>query len=144
MSNYSKTFVILQFFCLIYFIFFTNFFADGFGFIIQIIGFLLALWAVITLRIGNFNVQPEVKKGTALIQNGPYKFIRNPMYTGLLLFFGSGVFSSFKWSNLLVFLLLLIILILKIRYEEKFLLNEFGESYEVYKKKSFRLIPYLY
>ncbi|MGI9531054.1 methyltransferase family protein [Lutimonas sp.] len=110
----------------------------------QLLGFFLSLWAILVMKLGNFNIQPEVKTDATLTKNGPYKLIRNPMYSGLLIFFGASLFSSFDLIEMLVFIMLVVIFLLKINLEEKFLSEKFGESYRMYKEKTFRLLPYVY
>ena len=144
MSNASKILVFLQFLCLAYFVFFTKIMSQGIFLIAQLSGFILALWAVIILRPGYFNIQPEVKFNASFINSGPYRLIRNPMYTGLIVFFGAGVLNSFQPISFLVFLLLVFVLIFKIRLEEKFLENRFGSTYLLYKSKTYRLFPFLF
>ena len=143
MSNASKILVILQLSCLAYLVFFTKFMGQGIFLIAQIIGFILSLWAVIIMKPGYFNIQPEVKSNASFINSGPYRPIRNPMYTGLIVFFGSGILNSFRLIPFIVFLLLVFVLVFKIRLEEKFLENRFGETYLLYKSKTFRLFPFL-
>ncbi len=96
------------------------------------------------MRIGRFNIQPEVKTEAKLITKGPYKLIRNPMYSGLLLVFGAGLFESFQLIEVSVFVILTVVLLIKIKLEEKYLLLKFGERYSDYKKTSSRLLPYIY
>jgi len=143
-STRSKILVFLQFLCLAYLIIFTNILAHGFLLILQIFGCLLSLWAVMVMKVGRFNIQPEVKINAAFISTGPYRLIRNPMYTGLIVFFGAGIFNSPKMINLMVFALLVAVLLLKIQMEEKFLAKQFGPIYDVYKTKTYRLIPFLF
>ena len=153
MSNRSKVLLAIQFFCFAYFIFFEDLLTTGFIMLIQFFGFLLCLWSISVMGIGNFNAQPEVKQGARLVKLGPYGRIRNPMYTGLLLLFGAIFLEKSRWaaffepSNLigfLVFLLMFLVFALKARDEEKFLSARFGNDYEDYKKDTYRFFPYLY
>lgn len=144
MSNLSKLLVIIQFFCLTYLVFFANIASSGIFPILQILGFILAIWSVFAMGIGRFNIQPEVKSQSKLVTKGPYKIIRNPMYTGLILFFGAGVLNVLNIIDLSVFIILCIVLLSKINLEEKYLAAKFGTSYDDYKKKSYRLFPYIY
>jgi protein-S-isoprenylcysteine O-methyltransferase Ste14 len=111
---------------------------------IQIIGFIISCWGVLAMKIGNFNIQPEVKTNALFRTNGPYKLIRNPMYVGLILFFGASLISNYSNIRLIVLVILILVFIEKIKLEEKFLLEKFGEIYADYKKKTYKLIPFLY
>ena len=144
MSIVSKTLVILQFCCLLFLLIKGEIVATGLLLLFQIFGVILSIWAIWVMKIGNFNIQPELKKNAVLVNSGPYKLIRNPMYTGLILFFGSGLASSFQLLNSSVFLLLVLVLLLKINREEKYLALRFGEDYLAYKNKTHRLVPYLF
>ena len=92
-------------------------------------------------RIGNFNVRPEPKKNGKLITTGPYRFIRHPMYTSVLLlmaafaFFGDDLIKIFYW------VLLLGVLWLKSSIEEKMLMRQFSE-YEKYMLRTGRFLPF--
>lgn len=48
-------------------------------------GLALGLWAVTADRPGNFNIRPVPRAGGQLIDRGPYRWIRHPMYSALLL-----------------------------------------------------------
>jgi len=78
------------------------------------------------------------------LTTGPYKWIRNPMYVAVILFYLPIVIKHFKWINSLVFMALLITLLLKIKSEEEFLLERFGKDYFEYKKKTKRFIPFIF
>ncbi len=120
MSKKSLILVIIQFSCFALLLFSGTLWAKGLVLIFQIFALLFTIWATLTLRIGNFNVQPEVLENAKFITTGPYKISRNPIYTGLLLFFGSGVFYHLNYYNAFVFLTLAVVLILKIKMEEVF------------------------
>ena len=136
--------MIIQFVSLAFFVMHGNMFASGFWLGLQIIGLMLGLWGILAMRLKNFNVQPEVKATANLVSSGPYKILRNPMYSGLLLFFGIALFTNFNLLRLVVFIALTISLILKIVMEEGFLTEKFGDKYLIYKKKTYRLIPFIF
>jgi len=144
MSKKSLVLVIIQFVSFLFFGVTGGLFSTGVLLIFQVIGLAIGLWGIIAMKIGNFNVQPEVKSHAMMVTSGPYKIIRNPMYTGLLLFFGISVLANFSFLRLVVLLILTLVLILKIFMEEGFLKQKFGDVYTTYKKKTFRLIPFVF
>ena len=144
MSKKSLILVILQFSSFIFFGLDGGLFAKGFLLFIQIIGLAIGLWGIITMKLGNFNIQPEVKHSAIFTSHGPYKIIRNPMYTGLLIFFGISVLTNFNSLRLAVLIILTTSLLLKIFMEEQFLSNRFKNEYLEYKKKTYRLIPFIF
>jgi len=113
------------------------------GIMILVLSLLFAIWARITLG-KNWSGAIQKVEGQRLIHSGPYKYIRNPIYTGIVLGF-FGTFVSFgTLASLLGFCIILIAYIAKIRKEQKFLIIGFEEEYRVYIKKSWALIPYIF
>ena len=117
---------------------------------VSIIGLLLlslagfiAFSALLTNRFGNFNVRPHPKETGILIVHGPYKFIRHPMYSSLF-FGGLGIiFCQFSYYKVGAWLLLIIVLALKARFEEKALCAHYP-GYSEYKKSNKAFIPWLW
>ncbi len=144
MSKKSLILVIVQFACFAFFIFSGGLFAKKIGLLFQGIGFVISLWGVLAMKIGNFNVQPEVKSTAVFIRNGPYKIIRNPMYSGLILFFGTSLISYFSPLRIAVLAVLILVFLEKIKLEEKFLSEKFGKPYLDFKKNTYRLIPFIF
>jgi protein-S-isoprenylcysteine O-methyltransferase Ste14 len=144
MSKKSLLLVILQFLCFAFFALNGGLFTKGILLLFQIIGLAIGLWGIVAMKLGNLNIQPEVKQNAEFISNGPYKLIRNPMYTGLLIFFGISVFINFSYVRLGVLMILTIVLLMKIFMEEQFLSERFEKEYLDYKKKTYRLIPFVF
>ena len=105
------------------------------------LGITLRAWAVIVL--GKFfswhvSVQPEQE----VIRTGPYKFIRHPAYTGAWLLYVSCLFFIHAWfAGVLCGVFLLAAFTRRITYEEKLMLQTFGDGYESYSSSVKRLIP---
>ena len=113
------------------------------GIMILVLSLLFAIWARITLG-KNWSGAIQKVEGQRLIHSGPYRYIRNPIYTGIVFGF-FGTFVSFgTLGSLLGFCIILIAYIYKISKEQKFLIIEFEEEYRVYIKESWALIPYIF
>jgi protein-S-isoprenylcysteine O-methyltransferase Ste14 len=110
---------------------------------IQAFGVFLGLWAIYVMKIGNFNVIPVPKEHGVLRIKGPYRLIRHPMYTSILLFALPELVCYFSYTRFIVFTLLQMTLLLKLNYEEKLLIQKFPE-YKNYMKKSKRIIPFIF
>lgn len=144
MSGSSRILVIMQFICLLFLIGSTEIVSTGVFLVVQLVGLFLSLWSVWIMKLGKFNIQPELKTNAVLVSSGPYKMIRNPMYCGIIIFFGASVANAFNVMNLLVLILLILVFLLKIIKEEKFMLARFGNEYVAYQKRTYRLVPFLF
>jgi protein-S-isoprenylcysteine O-methyltransferase Ste14 len=113
-----------------------------FGIIITVTGLGFAVWA--RTHLGkNWSGRPAIKVNHKLIRTGPYRFVRNPIYTGILFgYAGTAIVIGELWAFILIMCVMGGVL-MKIRVEEKFLLEEFGEAYVQYRNEVKALIPYL-
>lgn len=84
-------------------------------------------------------------EGHALIQDGPYRFVKNPIYTGMFgMLLATGLVMT-QWIPLLVASLLFIAgTYIRIRSEERLLRKAFGTEFEQYARKVPALIPGIY
>ena len=141
---YPQVLVFFQFSTLFTVMFSGNVFPDNIFLIsIQLAAVILGFWAVFTMRIGNFNITPIPVKNAVLVENGPYRFIRHPMYLSIFLFVIPELIGGFSMLRLVVFLLLLLTIVFKIKYEEMLLQIKL-KGYSDYMNRSFRVIPFLY
>tara|TARA_R110002072_G_scaffold302710_2_gene487591 strand:+ start:85429 stop:85863 length:435 start_codon:yes stop_codon:yes gene_type:complete len=106
-------------------------------------GMILGGRAIAAIRLRQLSVMPEVNVDCQLVTSGPFRRIRHPMYSGLILFTGGFVLTPFSVWKLVVWCLLIGTLRLKAGYEECLLLKQFPD-YEKYCKKTRRFIPFVY
>ncbi len=113
------------------------------GLALMIVGYVFTLWAFSILG-RYFAPIARVRSDHVVIQKGPYRFIRHPMYTGQVLFFIGFGMALQSWVALLVILILTgILYTARIRSEEKLLVAKLGNEYVEYMKRTKRIIPFL-
>lgn len=107
-------------------------------------GFAFRLWAVRSLG-PLFTVDVAIREGHELVTKGPYGFVRHPAYTGLLTMF-VGWSLTFQSVTAIAALLVpfLLALLYRVRVEESALAGAFGPAYDEYRKRTKRLIPFVY
>ena len=101
-------------------------------------------WAV--LALGQFfTVQVRVRSDQTVVDTGPYRWVRHPSYTGIITsFVGIGVALE-NWLSLAALLVIPTIgLVVRIRVEERVLLDALGEPYRQFSVSRARLIPKLW
>jgi protein-S-isoprenylcysteine O-methyltransferase Ste14 len=92
-----------------------------------------------------FRTTVEIGKDQPVVQSGPYRMIRHPSYSGIILFFiGYGILSQ-NWICLIACALLpAAALSYRIRVEEQALIDELGMKYQDYMAKTKKLIPFIW
>jgi len=101
-----------------------------------------------TLKKAGFNIVNSYKLqiviGQKLVTTGIYSHIRHPLYLGEIT---RNLGFAVLFSSLYGFVIMVIaniFLVIRIQTEEKMLVSEFGAEYEQYKKRTKKLLPYIY
>jgi protein-S-isoprenylcysteine O-methyltransferase Ste14 len=114
------------------------------GLILIFIGIILRLTIIATLG-QFFTVDVTIKQNHKLKKDGFYKYLRHPSYSASLLsFIGFGITLNNWMSLTLVSILILIAFIIRIKIEERALIEHFGSEYLDYKKSTKGIIPFIY
>jgi protein-S-isoprenylcysteine O-methyltransferase Ste14 len=100
----------------------------------------LGLWTLFHNRPGNFNIRPEPKASARLVTGGPYRYMRNPMYSAVLLFAAAEVIAYRDMWKILCWIALALVLLAKALLEERALRALFP-GYAAYARRVRRFIP---
>jgi len=113
------------------------------GISLMLLGVPVRQWAIAILG-RFFSLTVQIAEDHKVVEKGPYRLVRHPSYTGVLItFIGLGLAVQ-SWGALLV---LLVVFGVSFGYrmwvEERALLSELGQGYASYMKRTKRLIPFL-
>jgi len=113
------------------------------GIALTIVGAAVAMVARAFLG-QNWSGRPTIKAGHELVRNGPYAFVRHPIYTGLLVSAMGTAIGFGHVRNLLALPLLLLGFWLKLQAEEGLLFQQFGDEYLAYRRSvKSTIIPFI-
>jgi protein-S-isoprenylcysteine O-methyltransferase Ste14 len=114
------------------------------GLVIAWLGLALRIWAIAILG-RSFRTTVEVDAGQNVVARGPYRWVRHPSYTGLLLIAAGLGLAGGTWPGLALCLVLpAIAMLLRIRVEEAALTRVIGDPYRAYQNQTKRLLPGLW
>ncbi len=127
--------------------YFPLFFNESFryiGLVVIFIGMLLRLLVVKSLGVF-FTVDVTIRQNHKLKKDGFYKFLRHPSYfASLLSFVGYGITLNNWVALLLIVVAIIAVFTIRIKIEEKVLIEQFGSEYLAYKKTTSGFIPFVY
>lgn len=114
------------------------------GLVLLILGLAIRWTAILTLGT-TFSTNVAIHAAQTLRTTGPYRWVRHPSYTGMLVIFTAIGLYERNWISLAVVLVLpMAALLYRIHVEEIALTEAFGTQYSEYCKKTKRLIPGVY
>lgn len=89
----------------------------------------------------NWSGTVTLKQGHELIRTGPYRLVRHPIYTGLLLAFAGTALARGDVGGLVALTLVTVSFLFKLRVEERFMAEQFPREYPGYKARTPALVP---
>ena len=102
----------------------------------------IACWSRYTLG-KNWSLSVQKKESHELIQDGLYKYVRHPIYTGLILLFIGNTLLVGDYRGIIAVIIVFISFWFKLKKEEKLLTETFGKRYLEYIAKTKALIPFV-
>ena len=105
-------------------------------------GVLFAIWARVIIG-RNWSSSVTLKHSHDLVQSGPYRLVRHPIYSGMLLSFAGGVLFLDRVGSLIALLMTFAIYYWKAHQEEKLLADHFGDNWRRYRKSTRAIIPFI-
>jgi protein-S-isoprenylcysteine O-methyltransferase len=111
---------------------------------LMLLGLFVRFWAVLTLG-RFFHSWVYVDEDHRLVMTGPYRYLRNPSYTGwIVAMFGVGLAQGNVISMVIGLIIPLIAYVWRIHVEECSLRTRFGHAYDEYASRSWTIIPLIW
>ena len=112
------------------------------GTALVVLGLAFAVWARVFLG-RNWSAAVTLKQGHELIRSGPYRWVRNPIYTGILIAIAGSALARGQWGGVLAHVFAFASFWYKARIEERVLHDAFGAEYDAYRREVKSLIPFV-
>ena len=140
--NFTVT--LIQYVTLLWFIYDSPWVARGWlAQTVELSGIALAVWAIYVMNESRIHIAPRPRPGARLIEKGPYRLIRHPMYLSIVLAVTPLILTQYDRTRLVVTVVLFANLVVKMLFEESLLKAHF-EGYGEYMKRTYRLVPFLF
>lgn len=115
----------------------------NFGNALVFLSVAIGFWALYSMSKSKFTISPIPRNKAELVNNGPYGFIRHPMYLAVLMLCLGYVIQKTDFINILTYTILSLNLLIKLHWEEKLLTEKF-ENYRFYQQKTKKIIPFIF
>ncbi len=113
-----------------------------FGAALTFAGIAFAIWARVWIA-GNWSSDVTLKRDHELIVDGPYRWVRHPIYTGILVALAGTALAVGEWRGVLAVVLACAAYWRKLTIEEAVMRRQFGEAYARYAERVPALIPFV-
>ena len=114
----------------------------GVGLVLFASGLAFAIWA--RVRIGrNWGMPMTQKDQPELVTGGPYRLVRHPIYSGILVA-GIGTAVALSWRSLTLVVLVGVYFVYSATVEERYLTERFPDAYPAYRRSTKMLVPFIF
>jgi protein-S-isoprenylcysteine O-methyltransferase Ste14 len=113
-----------------------------FGLVLMLAGMALR-WYSIRVLGASFTVDVSTRPGQAVVESGPYRWVRHPSYTGGMLTVLGILVCCLNLASLAAIVIVAAGYAYRIRVEERALATDLGSPYRDYMRRTKRLIPFL-
>jgi protein-S-isoprenylcysteine O-methyltransferase Ste14 len=113
------------------------------GFLAVLMGVVFSIWARLMLG-DNWSNRVTVKENHTLVRRGPYRIVRHPIYSGILLGMLGSALQRGEMCSFVGVIICGLSFWLKTRAEEQFMVQRFGEEYRQYRHKVKALAPFIF
>ncbi len=118
--------------------------ASWLGIVAMLLGLAFRAWSMRVLG-SSYTRTLRVAGAQEIVDRGPYRYIRHPGYLGSILIWAGFALALADWIGIIAIALLMVgVYVYRIQAEEAMLVAAFGEPYEKYRKRSWRLLPFLF
>lgn len=112
------------------------------GLSISFLGLIIACWSRYILG-KNWSLSVQKKEKHELIKVGTYKIVRHPIYTGILFIFIGNAIIVGDYRGIIAIIIVFVSFWIKLKKEEKWLTEIFGNEYQDYKKQTKAIVPFV-
>jgi protein-S-isoprenylcysteine O-methyltransferase Ste14 len=114
----------------------------GLGLVLFAVGLGFAIWA--RVHIGrNWGTPMSQRDDPELVSSGPYRLVRHPIYSGVLVA-AAGTAVALSWAWLLAVVLAGVYFVYSATVEERNLTEQFPDTYPVYRRSTKMLVPFIF
>lgn len=143
-KSFRYILVFIQFFVLAWLTFTYNFSEIKFWhWIFPFLFLMFGFWSLLFMRILTITPLPDPTSHSQLIQKGPYRYVRHPMYLSVAGYSFSLLIVNFSVLNIVIVGTFFVVIFLKMEIEEVYLIERYA-VYKRYMKQVRRLIPFVY
>lgn len=114
------------------------------GVVLIVFGLLFNVGSIYVNAFITPTIQDQTEEGQKVTDTGVYSIVRHPFYSSLILFFGGIAIWLESWVGVIALLPILVVMILRIRVEERTLKSTLPGYSKYMKKVKYRLLPFVW